>query len=334
VGTNAPELRSAGQSRVGESVHPPLQPVTDDSRFGAPGRWLRRAVFRTARPILYAEHEVHLQLAHVIDSLDARVALGELTVEIPDELDPAVVVDIETHIGKLFLHADDEVMTPFISRERCWEPEESDFLRSALRPGHTFLDVGANVGYMTVLGAQIVGPAGRVIAIEPDESNRRLLRANLWRNGLSARLLPVAAYSRCGYLGFVRSLTNRGDHQVSESREGGSFVPCATVDDLLGDLHVDVVKIDTQGVDHEVIAGMSRLTRSNPNLVVLSEFWLGGLLERGIDPFAVLHRYRELGFTLGLLGSGASVRTVFAQDVIDACRAWEGSYVNLVLRPA
>ncbi len=287
-------------------------------------------VFRTVRPVIFAEYEAHLQLARAIESVGAHVGYGKWSVGLPEELRPSEFVDVQTDVGQLFLHRDDKVMTPSISEHGVWEPEEAEFLRGSLRPGHTFLDVGANVGYMTVLGAQRVGSTGSVIAVEPDSDNLRLLRANLWRNGVSAQLVPLAAYSRRGFIGFVRSETNRGDHQVREGLSGGTCVPCSRLDELFGDIRVDVAKIDTQGVDHEVLEGMSGLVRTNPAIVVLSEFWLAGLLERGIDPLAVLGRYDELGFAVGLL-AGGSVQPAEAQEVIDACRAWEGLFVNLVL---
>jgi FkbM family methyltransferase len=314
-----------------ESLRPPLEPVTPQSRFGPVGMWIRKAVFRAARPVIYAEHQAHLDLARAIESVGNQIPPPGWSTGFPQELNADEVVDLDTAAGSLFLHRDDQVMTPFISEHGVWEPEESEFLRARLRPGHTFLDVGANVGYMTVLGARMVGSTGRVIAVEPDSRNLRLLRANVWRNGVSAQIAPIAAYSRRGFIRFVRSETNRGDHQVWEGESEGSLVPCSTIDELLGDMRVDVAKIDTQGVDHHVLEGMAGLVRRNPAMVVLSEFWLEGLRERGIEPMTVLGRYGELGFTIGLLGPGGAVRPATAQDVIDACRAWAGLYVNLVL---
>ncbi len=307
--------RTSISSQPGASVRLPGGEGGSSRRWlAAPGRRILQAARRAAGE----------PAAGLAVEADARFAF-------PQELDPAQIVDVDTSVGRLFLHRDDAVMTPFISETGYWEPDEAAFLRAALRPGATFLDVGANVGYMTVLGARSVGSAGRVIAVEPDTQNLKLLRANLWRNGLSAHVLPIAAYSRRGFIRFVRNETNRGDHQVSEEAGAGSLVPCASMDETLGRLHVDVVKVDTQGVDHEVLEGIVGLARRNPAIVILSEFWLGGLLERGIDPAAVLARYHELGFTLGLLAPGGSVRRADAHQVIEACRAWEGLYANVVL---
>ncbi len=76
---------------------------------------------------------------------------------------------------------------------------------------------------------------------------------------------------------------------------------------------------------------MTGLLRANPDMVVLSEFWLAGLAERGIDPIGVLDRYDELGFVVGLLTPDGGVRSAAPRDVVEACQAWEGLYVNIVL---
>jgi predicted O-methyltransferase YrrM len=69
------------------------------------------------------------------------------------------------------VHRADEVIRPALEADGRWEPAECAFLRAHLRRGAAFLDVGANIGYMTVLGARACGPDGRVIAIEPEPRN-------------------------------------------------------------------------------------------------------------------------------------------------------------------
>ena len=73
-----------------------------------------------------------------------------------ESLDPPVLssldtIDVTSDVGSIYLHRDDEVITPTIATTGCWEPAEADFLRRVLRPGDTFLDVGANIGYFTLL---------------------------------------------------------------------------------------------------------------------------------------------------------------------------------------
>ena len=86
-------------------------------------------------------------------------------------------------------------MTPSVIENGFWAAELSRFMRDALRPGMTVVDVGANFGYFSVLASKLVGSKGRVICVEVDPDNVEILRANLWKNGCSnASVLQVAAW--------------------------------------------------------------------------------------------------------------------------------------------
>src|SRR4051812_9730732 len=77
-----------------------------------------------------------------------------------------------------------------------WEPNLSQFLRHRLRPGDTFIDVGANSGWFTAMGAHLVGPTGSVVGIEASPTIAARLQENLERNGLAhARVVVAAATS-------------------------------------------------------------------------------------------------------------------------------------------
>jgi FkbM family methyltransferase len=251
----------------------------------------------------------------------------------PPVLDSARLVDASSDVGQMYLHRDDEVITPTIVKTGCWEPEEAAFLRTVLRSGANFLDVGANVGYFTLLASSIVGPNGRVVAIEPESRNVELLRANAWRNkAWNVQIIPVAADAETGYVGLRLSAVNRGDHQVvAASTHSGSLVPAARLDELIAGTPVDVIKIDVQGLDHQVVEGLVDVLGENPGVVVMCEFWLTGMEQRGIDPRAVIARYEQLGLRIGLLGAAGSVTHTTAADVIEACRTRENDFVNLVL---
>jgi FkbM family methyltransferase len=251
----------------------------------------------------------------------------------PPTIDSASTIDAPSDVGPMYLHRDDEVITPTIVKTGCWEPEEAAFLRNVLRPGANFLDVGANVGYFTLLASSIVGPSGHVIAVEPEARNVELLRANAWRNrAWNVRIIPVAADAETGYVGLRLSPVNRGDHQmVAASTHSGWLVPSARLDELIAEISIDVVKIDVQGVDHQVVEGLVGAMAENPGMVMMCEFWLTGMVERGVDPRTVIHRYEELGFRIGLLGAGGTVTSTTATDAIEACRTGDNDFVNLVL---
>lgn len=252
-----------------------------------------------------------------------------------DPLAAADVLRVDTRIGPVLVHADDEVMTPWIRHHREWEAEEAAWLEGALRPGATMLDVGANIGYFSVLAARAVGPAGRVIAIEPERRNLRVLRLNTWAHD-QVTIVPVAAWHSRTALELRFNASNAGDHQVHEASEGaaGTLVPAIALDDLLDETAIDVIKIDTQGVDHHVITGLSRTLAANPQAQLLVEFWLESMDERGDRGADVLAGYRKLGRPIGLLGDHGNSTLATDAEILAATEVAHGRFVNLVIGPA
>ena len=100
------------------------------------------------------------------------------------------------HGLKMFLDRTNEEVSAVSLGSGHYEPEETEFLQSVLRPGDTFIDVGANVGYFTLLGARAVGTEGQVLGFEPDRWNHWLLKENVSINSFSnVRLFRAALCS-------------------------------------------------------------------------------------------------------------------------------------------
>ena len=72
---------------------------------------------------------------------------------------------------QLYVRRNDYFIGAAIARDRSYEPHVTAAVRRMLRPGDTFLDIGANIGYFTLMGSSLVGSTGRVIALEPNPSN-------------------------------------------------------------------------------------------------------------------------------------------------------------------
>jgi hypothetical protein len=129
-----------------------------------------------------------------------------------------------------------------------------------------------------------------------------------------------------------RSPSNTGGHEVREQRRAGEqLVPAVPLDLLLGGLRLDVCKIDAQGHDHRVLAGLRQTLGRNPQARVLVEFWLEGMETRGLQPRDVLDGYRALGRPLGLLDKGGAVVSASDEEILAAAEAWKGRFVDLVL---
>lgn len=203
----------------------------------------------------------------------------------------------EGTINGVRLSAPGELWRAFV--ERGFDVLSSARLRSFLRPGMTAVDVGAHLGYYTLLAAEIVGRSGRVHAFEPCPTNLALLRQNVDRFAAGNVIVhPVAAGQESATRSF--HLAGSGDtsgfyeHPLAATT-GVVFVEQARVDDLVAG-PVDLVKVDVEGAELEVLAGMPELVGASPDPALLLEWNPACLRAAGRDPRDLLEWLRENGF--------------------------------------
>jgi len=162
----------------------------------------------------------------------------------------------------------------------CWagvfERENQQRLTRLLRPGDRFVDVGANVGFFTLLGARRVGSGGGVLAFEPLEANLTLLRRHVELNGASqVSVFATALADRPGRGAFL----HRGSpSQARLDPRGGTIVEIETLDIALerkGWDSVHAIKIDVEGAEARVLRGARRTiaTERPPALLVATHGW-------------------------------------------------------------
>ncbi len=211
-------------------------------------------------------------------------------------------IPLMTDVGTLLAHPHDQVITPYIRTHGHWDPDDCRLLERELAHGSVAVDVGANIGYMTLLAARAVGPTGTVIAVEPHPDNVALLRANIDRNGLTdrVRIIDAVAWDEAGVIELSECADNTGDHRVQTLQDERNVLQVAAIrlDDVVPkNIQIAVIKLDTQATEHRVLAGATTLLkRDRP--VIISEFWPQGLRERGDDPLEVLAMFRAFGYEL------------------------------------
>lgn len=146
------------------------------------------------------------------------------------------------------------------------EPLLQRFLSDHLTPGATMYDLGANVGFFTLIGAALVGPTGRVVAVEPSPANVAALERNVALNGLRHVIVREAAVSDETGRAFFDPSDNDQSGRLADT---GEPVLTTTVDDLVrGDGYVpDLIKIDVEGAEDRVIAGMASTLTHHPVIV-------------------------------------------------------------------
>jgi len=185
-----------------------------------------------------------------------------------------------------------------------WEPNLTAWLASRLRSGDVFVDVGANLGYFTLLASQLVGPTGRVIAIEASPSIFRRLVANVRLNSCNnVELHEVAAADRSGTVRvFLAKADNYGATSLLESRGGRleADVRAQPLSDIVSEetmSRVRMIKIDVEGAEALVLDGLvSRLGSARRDLEIVVEINPVALKEQGRDVEELFHALHRHGF--------------------------------------
>ena len=175
----------------------------------------------------------------------------------------------------------------------AYEPYESELFLSHLNEDSVLIDVGANIGYYTMLAASKI-KSGKIYAFEPNRRNFHILQMNMILNDIrNVELFQMAVSDTTGTAQLYLSEDNFGDHQLyTSTRSRFEEVKVSTLDELKCETPTFlVVKIDTQGSDFKVLRGMAEIISKSRDLKLFTEFWpLGnsGAAVSGDDYFRFL----------------------------------------------
>ncbi len=288
-------------------------------------------------------HRVRYAVGDAPPSLAAaRVALGLLdqqTVESPVTIrwsvDDLVEVDVDG-IAMALDRADASVSIQIA--DDGYEPHVASTLDRLLGDGDVFVDVGANVGYHTFRASARIGPGGRVVAVEANPENARLIAHTIESNALgNIELVPVALAAGRGYVSFGTHVGSNGgflpDGASTTGSGRGTIVPTLALDDLDLD-RVSVVKIDVEGAEGIVIDGATAtIERHRPTFVMeFSQEMTTRVSAR--SPQEHLGRFVEWGYEIAIIDrSTGEPKPVTSVDQLVADWGDEFRIEDLLLTP-
>jgi len=184
-----------------------------------------------------------------------------------------------------------------------WEPLETMVIAAALKPGDSFVDVGANIGFFSLLAHRLVGNEGRVHAVEATPSTADLLDANIALSGAGAiRVHRCAAGDREGLATMVvHDAGNIGSNHLSFDSEGAGAsaeVPLRRLDGLFAGETIRLIKLDIEGAEAMALRGAGTLLDGDTAPALLFEFSPNMLRGMGDDPAALLAHLEGKGYTI------------------------------------
>jgi FkbM family methyltransferase len=237
------------------------------------------------RERLFREDFEHRLRERTVNEVVERLAQSRL--RSPLTYFPDAKVLIHTVDGqRLILDMRESFMALHLIEHGEWEAPVRDQMRRILPPGGVFVDVGANIGAHSLFAASLVGPTGRIVALEPHPITRDILRENVEINGLVGRVEVVAAAAGAesgqgiDFQYFPRHPAMSGfaigTERLQDFPGGGETISVAvtTLDELRArnGLRVDLLKIDVEGFELAVLRGAARLLAENDDLAVLIEY--------------------------------------------------------------
>ena len=234
------------------------------------------------------------------------------------------VSDLDARLSGLQMYVHDKGdlhVSKALQESGVWEAYETQLIYELLEPGDSFIDVGANIGYYTLLAAKLVGLQGRVVAFEPEQRNFALLSANVALLDDAEQSVVVLENAGLSHENAQAEIylsdDNFGDHQIYDaglSRQASSITLLKGAD-YLRKLdspikRINVLKIDTQGAEMKVMAGLKDVIQNSlPDINIIIEFWPFGLRQAGD------HGHQLLDYLLSLnlpVSSVSGVSSLFS----------------------
>jgi FkbM family methyltransferase len=207
-------------------------------------------------------------------------------------LDPQTALTT-LHDGQLiFVDPADEQLSPSIIAYGIWESWIENVVRRLVRPGDRVIEVGANVGYYTLIIGSLIGPTGRLDAFEANPRIARLLKRSITCSGRSdfVKVHEQIVADRPGTMKLYTSERFGGAGNLVENGwniDGvGAWVESEAVrlDDMFDGQTIDFIRMDTEGAEVLILNGAMGLLKRSPNIKLCTEWSLGMMSLRGDVP--------------------------------------------------
>lgn len=238
----------------------------------------------------------------------------------------------------IYVRLNDHFVGATIARENSYEPYVTEEFRQLLRPGMTFLDVGANIGYFTLLAARLVQESGHVYAFEPNPGNCVSLRRSLAENGFNhVTVFQNAAAEKAQTLIFSGGGADSNGRIINESEPMAQEfalprVEAVVLDDVLADAaRIDVIKMDIEGAEPRAWEGMQKLIAKHRPVLVMEFAPELIRITSGADPAAFMEAIQAQYDVYILERSGQKSATPQNTAAIMAAQAASGiGHVDVV----
>ncbi len=181
---------------------------------------------------------------------------------------------------------------------------DTSLVQSKINENDIVVDLGANIGYYTLLSARKIGENGKVFSFEPEPTNFELLKKNIQINNYKNVILEQKAVSDKPSKEQLFLSDKMEEHSFNKIQSKGTSitVDCIALDDYFGSRNlidkINFIKIDVEGAEPRALSGMKKILKESKNLKIFTEFMRNFIENSGHDPKKMLDILLDNAFTI------------------------------------
>ena len=226
-----------------------------------------------------------------------------------------------------------------LAKYGIYEKETTEYFLENVSEGDVVLDIGANIGYFTLLFASSVGKEGKVFSFEPEPSNFEILKKNVKTNNFQNVVLENGAVSNSmGTTELYLSEKAAGQHRIYKSKdvsENHISVKTIRLDDFFNTNpffeKISFIKLDAEGSEFGVLKGMEKILSQNKTIKLIMEFSPRQIIDYGANPIDQLQYLKNLEFNFYTVDKMKEKQHKF-DDLEEIVKKFEGSAENILCK--
>ena len=243
----------------------------------------------------------------------------------------------EVWAGKMFLHPNDAFR---LSIHGIHGAHDFKIFKDNVKVGDNVVDLGANVGYFTLILAKLVGPTGKVFAFEPDPRNLTLLKKNIeYNNYKNVIIVPKAVSDVNDKCTLYVSQKTFGQNRIykPEKTKNQNYIPMKSETIRLDDFFktnnlldkISFIKMDIEGAEFLALSGMKEILKLNKNIKIFTEAEISYLEDAGSSYDQFIDLLTENDFTFSLADNRTETLTKVNKSQLEKILNDEGNSVNI-----
>ncbi len=242
-------------------------------------------------------------------------------------------IPLNIHGAKMYVRTPDRLVAGLLWKYSLLEPYETSVVKRMVKPGMCIYDIGANIGYYTVLFSSLVGTRGRVYAFEPEPENVRLLQKNITSNNIpNIVVVPMAVSKKNGTAKFYVCGEHKGNHTLCPPNQEWKTitVPTVTIDTFVKiNRTPQIIKMDMEGAESLAFKGMTHFIKHIQHLTIFCEFSPDAISAGGCSPHGFLRTVKQNGFRiLRINEKDKQLESITPEGILRFCE--KNTYTNLL----